>query len=850
MYASCLDFAGLYTFPNPLSKVPVGAALVADNLVANKDGTAETRRGLAAAGSSLGLGGSQFINQYYAYQNSLLISDTNNHLWYDSTGSLAWTMFPGTYPVPSGATKNRGVEANKNFFITSSAGVQKLQSYSSTPMLAGVPPGLDGTGVLAGAGSGFLGSMSQCAYQIVFGYTDANGNLNLGAPSERILVVNATGGADNVTLTFTVPQGLSTTYFYQVYRTPQTVYSATPSSNVPPGPEPQLSAQYQLTSGQVSGLSVTFTDVTTDALLGAALYTNPSQQGAFQTNNPPPLCTDMCYFPQSQLMLYAACSTLQAVVISMISVGAPNGVQIGDTITINGITFTGAASQNNAAKQFAVSTGGTISVNIDTTARNLIQCINNNAGSTNVYAIYLSGYGDLPGEIELQAVTLSQGVFYVTSSRGGAYSPTLPSAGTSFGSSNDVTPNGIYVAKSGQPEAVPLINLEFVGGGDQLVYRILPLRDRVVVLKSDGVFIITGSSPSTLSISLLDSTIICIAPESARLLNNSVYCMSNQGVVSITESGVTIQSRAIEYDLLSLTSPSFVNFQAACHGISYESERLYILGMPTNAGDNFATQAWCYNWVTNSWTHWPIDMAAGLVNPFNNQLYTSRPVVNNSYAYQERKNYNYTDYMDDQYGVTITAVDPTGLIITLSSTPSLSWVGYALDQTNTGIAIIDSVNVGTNQITIDLQNSNSPGNVLGFTAGAAFIDVPISWTLTYAPLTAGFPHYVKDWGRINFWFNSGNFNLISIGFFSDIQQSEEPTNQTLAILTGGYGSMPYGSGSYGGGPNYSTAIQTLVPVDYAKARWLQPVLSGAFPQVRLSCLGVTASYEIQSDATG
>lgn len=834
-----------------MSKVPVGAALQADNLTANKDGVAEIRRGLSAIGTSLNLGVDQFIDQWFAYQNRLLLHETTFGLWYDSDGTHNWSKFSGSYLAPTGVMKIKGAEANKNYYLATRAGVEKLSAYNSTPILSGVPSGLDGTGILAGAGTGFLAAAFQCAYQIVFGYFDVNGNLLLGNPSERILVVNGTAGTDNVTLTFTVPQGLTTDYFYQIYRTPQTVYSVVPASNVPPGAEPQLATQQTLTAGQIAALSVTYTDITPDALLGAALYTNPSQQGALQTNDRPPLCNDLCVF--SQMVFYASCKTLQSKTLSLISVGAPNGIQIADTITINGIIFTGAAGQNNALKQFKIDIAGTVAENIDNTARNLIQCINANAATTFVYAIYLSGYNELPGLIELQAVDLSVSIFYVTSSRGGAFSPILPSSGTTYASSNDTVPNGIYVSKVGQPEAVPAINLVFVGGGDQPIYRIKPLRDRVIVLKSDGVYVITGSTPQTLSITLLDSTIICIAPESVQLLNNSVYCMTNQGVVSITESGVTIQSRAIESDLLQLTSSLYVNFTRCCHAISYESERLYIMTMPTDYNDTYGTQVWCYNWVVNAWTHWPIDCASGIVNPFDNLLSMGRPIANGvnflvprDFEYRERKNYLYSDFMDDTLSVTITNVDATNTILTLSTLPDPTWVGYGIDQSSQ-IAIITAVNIGAQTVTVDMVNSSIPNKKLPWVNGAATIEVPIPVTLVYAPMTAGFPHYLKDWGRVNFWFNGGNFQLITAGFITDIQG----LSQYLAsITTGGYGFGPFGGGPYGGSAVYPQCIQTLVPSDVAKARWIQPTLSISFPQIRLSCLGVTASYEIVSDVSG
>lgn len=857
MYASALDFAGLYTFPNPLSKVPVGAALQADNLTANKDGSAESRRGLARKGNSFGFTVGTYISQWFSYQNHLIANGTDGSLVYDSSSniSLTWSTLTGTYSPPtnfSGA-KIRGVEANKNLYLTTSGGVQKMAAYNQIPTNSGAPPGLDGAAALAGDGAGFLGAAEQCAYQVVFGYSDVNGNLILGNPSERILVVNSTIAADNVNITFTVPQGLTTSWFYQIYRTPQTAYNVTPSLNVPPGAEPQLAAQQMLTAGQISALSVTYKDITPDALLDTTLYTNPSQQGALQTNDRPPLSADMCVF--NQMMFYANCSTLQSTQISIISVGSPNGIQVNDTITINGVTFTAKATQVNASQQFAIYTSGTVAVNIDTTARNLIQCINANASATNVYAIYLSGYNSLPGLIELQGVSLSVSTFYVTASRGTAFSPILPVSGTTFGSSGDVTPNGFYASKVGQPEAVPVVNINFVGGGDQPIYRILPLRDRVIVLKSDGVYVVTGSTPQTLSITLLDSTIICISPESAKLLNNSVYCMSNQGVVSITESGVTIQSRAIEGDIISLTG-TCPNFFSLTHAISYESERLYILCTPSLSADTCATQEWCYNWVTNAWTRWTVDVGSGIVNPFDNKLYISRPldggVANYNYAYQERKGYVNTDFMDDQFSCTITGVDPTGLIVSLSSIPTGCQVGWGLEQTVAGvqyIAIITGVNLITKAVTVDFQNTNTPGVLVPWANGAAFVDVPIAIQYLSAPITAGFPHYLKDWGRVNYWFNNANFFQAEVGFLSDVQGSNPFSVYLYSIQTYGFGAGLFSAIPFGGVVSTSQGVQTMVPAMLAKARWIEAFLKIAFPQANLLFLGVTASYEIISDAS-
>lgn len=871
MIASALDNQGLYTFPSPLSKVPVGAALVADNTVCNRDGILDSRRGLSAFGNNLNVttNPGPGVISIIPFQNRLIIGTQGTvagTLYYDSDGSGNWSPFALDY---SGLSENGNhiqyQEANKNMYFVSgdiagtpiSGGVYKFQSYNGEPMLAGGLPGLDGTGVLAGAGAGFLGSDFQCAYQIVFGYTDLNGNLLLGNPSEQILVVNATGSADNVTLTFTLPQGITTDWFYQIYRTPQTTYSATPSLNVPPGAEPQLATQQNITSAQIAVLSVTYTDVTPDALLGAFLYTNPSQEGSLQTNDRPPFAVSFCTF--GQMMFYANTVSLDNLNFNLISVGAPNGVQIGDTITVRGIVFTAGATQSNATQIFAIVTTGTVATNIDATARNLVACINANAGSTAVYAFYTSGFNSLPGQIELQAASIQSSGFSITSSRGTAYSPVVPATGDSFISSSDSFPNAILVSKVGQPEAVPLVNIIFVGGGDQPIYRVVALRDRVIVIKSDGIFVVTGATPDALTITLLDSTIICIAPDSVRLLNNSVYMLSQQGVVAITESGVTIQSRAIEGDLLFLASQSYahVTFFNIVTATSYESERLYILSLPTSLGDFFPTQQFCYNWITNVWTRWTLDYEYGTVNPFDNILYVSRPATDPSFLCQERKTYTYLDYMDDVFPVTITGVDTTGLVVSISATPLTSWVGYGLEQDTIGVAIITAVDTINNTLTVDLNNSTQSQNPalktnqpLSWAMGAAEVQVPIQLNFTGVPQTAGFPHFFKDWGRVNHWFNAGGFNQILASWQSDLTGFQSPAEMIYSNSSSNYGFGPYSSGPYGGSFNFSQAIQTLVPTGIAKSRWVMPSLSIAFPGVRLSYMGSTLSYGIISDEAG
>lgn len=207
---------GLYTYPNALSSVPQGAMSQAVNVILSRPEVVEQRRGINKVGTEL----SADIESFYSYQNKLIIN-YGNKLAYDSDGSFTWLDYSGTYTPPTGALRIRSVQANKNLYLTTSVGLLKLDAINGVITQSGAPAGLDGRGTTTG--SGWFVDQTQVAYRILFAYTDANNNLILGAPSQRIVVSNNTGSDTNVSLTFTLPDGLSTAWEYQIYRSPMSI---------------------------------------------------------------------------------------------------------------------------------------------------------------------------------------------------------------------------------------------------------------------------------------------------------------------------------------------------------------------------------------------------------------------------------------------------------------------------------------------------------------------------------------------------------------------------------------------------------------------------------------------------
>jgi hypothetical protein len=244
-------------------------------------------------------------------------------------------------------------------------------------------------------------------------------------------------------------------------------------------------------------------------------------------------------------------------------------------------------------------------------------------------------------------------------------------------SDNSVNPNRVYFSKIQQPEAVPLVSYIDIGPKDKKIQRILALRDSLVVLKEDGVYIISGSAAPNFSVRLSDSSALTYAPDTATNLNNLIYVLTSQGVVTVSETGVGVISRNIENKIQEVTNAKF-NYKLMSWGMSSESDRCYLLWLPEKTTDEYATQAFRYNTFTRTWTRWTKPANCGVVNPADDKIYlgdaSGRP-----YVLRERKNFERQDYADREIVKSIGFAAISGLTYTLSSVIDLS-AGDVLTQ--------------------------------------------------------------------------------------------------------------------------------------------------------------------------
>jgi len=332
----------------------------------------------------------------------------------------------------------------------------------------------------------------------------------------------------------------------------------------------------------------------------------------------------------------------------------------------NVIVIAEDSGENVSNNRVFLANGGTPSQNIDDTTRSLIRVINRSESP--VYAYYLSGPEDVPGQMLLEERIIDVDIFNVKVSTGtnsNAFNPRLPTDDSEV-SSNQSIPNRIYFSKLNQPESVPISNFFDVGEQDKPIERILGLRDSLFIIKGDGIFRLSGNNSINFTVTLSDSSALILAPDTAAILNNQIFMASNQGIVSIPESGVpTVISRDIE-DLI-IKPSTLPQYSKLSFGVGYESERSYLLFVPARPTDDYATQCYRFNIFTRAWTKYIIDKpkTCGLVLKANDKLYLGAGDIN--YVEEERKNFDRTDYAERESLNSIPQESIDGNVIRISN---------------------------------------------------------------------------------------------------------------------------------------------------------------------------------------
>lgn len=502
-----------------------------------------------------------------------------------------------------------------------------------------------------------------------------------------------------------------------------------------------------------------------------------------------------------------------------------------DRFSIDSMNYWAASTADYPNRQFIAVLSGSPASNIQSTALNLIAAINSDPNNTTVYAYYVSGAEDLPGMILIEERTIGGAEFALTSTNGESFSPVLSTTGVSNVSDNDAHQNRAMFSKIQQPEAVPLVNFLPVGSENFPITRAVALRDSIFVFKpGEGIWRITGTDSSTFTVSLFDSSAQIRAPETSVVLNNQVFTFSDQGIIAVSENGVQIISKPIENTLLQLSSPQFVNFETASFGVAYESDRQYIFFTMSDELDEFPTQAFVFSTLENAFTRWEMTRSCGLVLKSDNKLYMGNP--DDLFVYQERKNFDRSDYADNQFDVTIVSSDEMEVVLTDTSDCS---EGDLLKQGGTEAIITEVVDSTTLTVSVDQI----------WSAGAAIVYEGIDTSVEWVPNSAANPGLLKHYSECTVLFKDAAFRSIDVGFQNnlsdDFQEIELPTPAGQ-----GWGEFPWGERPWDAPGGKPASLRTYVPLEQARGSWLNFRVSNREAYSSFSLAGISAEYEEMS----
>lgn len=238
-----------------------------------------------------------------------------------------------------------------------------------------------------------------------------------------------------------------------------------------------------------------------------------------------------------------------------------------------------------------------------------------NVATTRVQDVLLhaSGVDDVGGKPELRNVlmvferaSLSATTFAIKSSKPSAFDRVVDSV-TGVTSATDGNDARLGISVPSIPDAVPELNYIDIGDTAYPIYRVVAAKDTVYIVKGDGLYMAFGQSPTSLTVQLVDSTIV---PPSADIAANwvtvrgdTLYMMSTRGPVAVTGQGVATFGQDVMETFREELRPScdIASTLTACAAGS-SAAHPYVLFSWVTAGD--VSRTFVYNTLSNTWTTW------------------------------------------------------------------------------------------------------------------------------------------------------------------------------------------------------------------------------------------------------
>jgi hypothetical protein len=835
------NWLGLDTASNNLGGDP-GGLLVGDNILALQKDKLEPRPGLVPTlpipNASEHYVNSLFVHLAAALAEQPLFGTTDNgDLLRAAVGGTTWSTLDttGTFRPPGNAPAPTWAALIGASFVSTAKGIKKIDNPAGTFVSAGQTPPPALIASISGAGSPLpLNGNAAVSYRATLAHYDANGILVESSPTARTVFTNpsasaATSVAVNVLMPPDAVAGFTIIRLYRSKQFDQTVPTV-------PDDLHYLVAQRFVQVSDLAGIySAPFIDNQPDALLfQTQLYTNTI--GVARAYAPPPMAQVLETYRNR--MWFGNTREPGVVQTYLIGTGTSTSISVGDTVTVAGITFTAIGATPAFLTQFVVSTLGTAAQNIEATARDLCRAINfyfdnpANPGGTNgvrIFAQYTSGFNAAPGQITFTEFGVGAPAWTVTSTKPAGFVAPLP-----LTSDATVRPARVYYSEDTQPDAVPILNYLDVGDQGAPILTMTRIGQALFVHKTDGLWKITGYTPSDFVVTLVSNEVKLVNAQSVARFSNYMFCLTRQGVYAVAEAGVTPVSQAIDdiFQNFAGVLQQAPQLTSNCWAVGKEVRHFAVFGIPASIGDVGCSVQLVYCTTTGAWTTWSKAATwAGFADRLGQLQFTTLPTsAPQGRVLRESVRGDQLDLADER--VTITG-PPAGTGLTWSFTASaanafvdgvpLYQVGGIIQQTSGNVyALITGVSYGALSggvypITLTFDA------VYPWAAASCTYYRNILATVRPIPLQGQTPLTMKDWRKVYIiWLEQGARNTL-ISLSTELTTTDVQLFRPTAIPVA-FGTQPFGTLGFGGKSTYARTEVAMPTPGYGKGALLNLTL--------------------------
>lgn len=665
-----LDVAGLWTNPNSVSgtRKPAGALLRADNLTSNRPGEAEPVKGLLR--KAYGLPSGVSAAALFEYEGAEFAWGTDGNLYHDN--GMAYVS-NGSAPALDSEVIKRA-KAGGDLYVTTANGPMLVDGVTGTLKTPGAPKATDINVSLPTfvTTNGWLPAGSSAGYRVLWGYNDSDGRPVFGEPSGlAVLTAPSSGGPYSPLITFFTPAGVSATsgHFYRIYRT------APAPSGVDPGDTTFLvyEAPYTLSTGIVEVYDVDSQGG------GEPLFINGDRGGQSNNHVRPPIAHDLTTF--ANRMWLANTQDRQRLSLRVLS-PLTSDPEPPLKLTVAGVEF--AVPYPGG--------GTTVSQKIERMAREIVFQVNTNVPGVTAY--YVSGAYDPPGMLIIEANSLSAPAFTAQITAPVAEFSVVPNLDAPYSSKADIYKNRVQYSIDGLPYAFPLSNTLAVGTEEAKILRIVALRDSLFVFKEDGLWKISGRGP--FYVEQVNATCILVAPDSIAVVDNTIFAITNSGVVAVSEGGVDTISIPIDDTFKRLTTVALDETRIHTRAVAREAntELKVYFSVPTDEDSEYADQTFEWNVATETWWRRPYGFPAGYTDSLGRLVLAPYAEDVDNRVRMERNTGTDADYATDNF-------NPDG-----AATAEI--MGF----TSRGVLVSGSLVIAAGEVLVDPSDENRTAGIL------------------------------------------------------------------------------------------------------------------------------------------